>query len=162
MTKVIFTLKAPQKIIRERGLGVQQEVQKLIDSEILSRCKPYVPKKSGALIDSGNSSTKIGSGIVSYNMPYAAYQYYGVSNNGKKLRYTGAPTRGSYWFERMKAVDKDTILRLAADKAGATPLLSTNTKENNKNKTIRADSPKSQAIKTVFNWHTPAVFAFSD
>ena len=160
MAKVTFTLKATQKIIEERGLGVYQEVQKLIDSEILNRCKPYVPKRSGALINSGNSSTKIGSGAVSYSTPYAAYQYYGVSKKGKKLRYNGAPNRGSYWFERMKAVHKNTILKLAADKAGAAPLLSTDKNDNNKKKTTKTDKPISQNTKIVFKWHRPAVFDY--
>ncbi len=153
MAGVSFTLKAPKSIIEKRGLTAGGAVQKLIDKEVLKRCEPYVPKMSGALIKSGESSTKIGSGKVTYNTPYAAYQYYGVSAKGKSLKYNGAPMRGSYWFLRMKSVNGDAILNLAAKEAGAAGVLTAKT-TNQKKRYV----PKTQPIKTVIGMRKNPVF----
>lgn len=151
MAKISITVKAPKEIIEGRGLGTDGEVQKLIDSEVLKRCEPYVPKRSGALIRSGARATKIGSGTVTYDESYAAYQYYGVSANGKALKYNGAPMRGSFWFERMKAVHYDSILKLAADKAGGSAAFG-------KGKTKKLTVPQNQKIKTVLGLRKNPVF----
>ncbi len=119
MASITFSIIAPAAILEKCGLGASAKVQTVIDNEVLKRCEPYVPKKSGALIASGRAATAPGSGLITYGANYAAYQYYGISSSGKALEYNGAPMRGSYWFERMKAANKDAILRLAADAAGA-------------------------------------------
>ena len=40
-------------------------------------------------------------------------------STGTDLKYDGAPKRGSYWFERMKADHLHSILKGAAEVAGA-------------------------------------------
>ncbi|MFV0517248.1 MAG: minor capsid protein [Aminipila sp.] len=98
------------------------KAQKFIDSEVLRLSNPYIPMQQGGLQESGILGTKIGSGKVIYNSPYARYQYYGkvmVGRAPKKLTdrdlvYHGAPMRGRLWFERMKADKKEQILKGAA------------------------------------------------
>ena len=51
---------------------------------------------TGELIRSGIRETNIGSGKVMYFTPYARRWYYEPAN------FQGAPTRGNYWFDRMK------------------------------------------------------------
>ena len=153
MAGISFIIKAPKEIIEGRGLGVGEEVQKLIDSEVLKRCEPFVPKKSGNLISSGTRATKIGSGKVTYDADYAKYQYYGVSVNGRALKYNGAPTRGSYWFERMKAIHGGEILNLAAKKAGAATVVA-GMSDSKK----RLYVPKNQKVKTVIGLRRNPVF----
>ncbi len=151
MARIEFTIKAPDEIIRKRGLHKFGSVQKLIDSEALARCEPYTPKRSGALIESGKSGTKIGSGKICYTAPYARVQYHGRSKSGRDMKYNGAPLRGSYWFERMKAVHLPTILSLAADEAGADGV----------SMSTRAKSvyvPKSQPVRTVLGKRKNPVF----
>ena len=46
----------------------------LLDSEVLRRCDPRVPLKTGFLKTSGKLGTSIGSGEVKYTAPYAAHQ----------------------------------------------------------------------------------------
>lgn len=67
-------------------------------------CAPKIPKDSNALIESGNINTKVGSGELTYRTPYARRWYY------RPAHFQGAPERGNYWFERMKAQHKDKIL----------------------------------------------------
>ena len=84
--------------------------QMYIDSEVLRRCSPRVPFKTGMLEKSGKLGTSIGSGEVNYIAKYAAVQYYATSDT----RPYDA-NRGAHWFERMKVAEKDDILR-GADK----------------------------------------------
>lgn len=85
--------------------------QEIIDSEVLRRCAPMVPKRTGALEKSGTLGTVIGSGEVEYIAPYARPQYY---NTSQTRSYD--PRRGGMWFERMKAANKAAILRLVNGK----------------------------------------------
>ncbi|UVY21556.1 MAG: Minor capsid protein [Bacteriophage sp.] len=84
--------------------------QMFVDSEVLRRCSPRVPLRTGMLEKSGKLGTDVGSGEVDYIAPYAAHQYYTTSDT----RPYDA-NRGAHWFERMKVAEKEDILR-GADK----------------------------------------------
>ena len=84
--------------------------QMFVDSEVLRRCSPRVPLRTGMLEKSGILGTDIGSGEVNYIAPYAARQYYNTSD----VRFYDA-NRGAHCFARMKVAEKDDILR-GADK----------------------------------------------
>lgn len=102
------------------------QAQSFVDSEVLRLCDPLTPMRSKALILSGTLATDVGSGLVQYNAPYAGYHYYGklmVGPAPKKLTeidltYEGAPQRGAFWFERMKANDAKAILKGAGKIVG--------------------------------------------
>lgn len=140
---VSFSMKAPSAILSVHGLSAGGAVQRYIDREVLVRCEPFVPKKSGTLIASGYAATQCGSGVVSYSAPYAAYQYYGRTADGNAIKYNGAPMRGSYWFERMKSVHGAAILRGAAALAGNTRSV-----------------PETQTVITVLGLRRNPVFAY--
>lgn len=102
------------EIIERHGLDKGGKVQQFIDSEVLRKCQPYVPMHTGALIRTGLDKTKIGSGEVKYRTPYARRWYY------REAQFSGAPRRGTYWFERMKNEGgKEAILRGAKEIARA-------------------------------------------
>ena len=83
-----------------------QKAQKYVDSEVIRRCAPLVPFKTGALEGSSSSNTRLGSGKVIYKTPYARTQYYmGRASN----------QRGRLWFERMKVSNKKDILKGAKE-----------------------------------------------
>lgn len=95
-----------QKIIDSHGLGKSGAIQRYIDSEVLRRCEPYVPRDTGELIRSGVRNTEVGSGKVVYNTPYARRWYY------EPAKFQGAPKRGNYWFDRMcNEGGREAILR---------------------------------------------------
>lgn len=113
-----FTLKTvymnEPEVIEKRGLEKGGRVQQFIDSEVLRRCQPRVPMDTGELIRSGIRETTIGSGEVKYRTPYARRWYY------REATFTGAPMRGTYWFERMKSEGgKEEILRGVQKLSGA-------------------------------------------
>jgi len=94
------------------------KAQKVVDIEVLRRSDPYVPYLSGKLKESGTLGTVVGSGEIRYVMPYARRQYYENAGRGKEgLHASGghAGLRGKLWFERMKADQKDDILRKAQE-----------------------------------------------
>ena len=99
-----------------------EKAQKLVDSEVLRRSDPYVPFRSGILKKSGIAGTVIGSGEIKYIgsggikyiAPYARKQYYENAGRGiEGLNASGGITglRGKLWFERMKADQKEDILK---------------------------------------------------
>jgi hypothetical protein len=89
--------------------------QKFIDSEVLRYSEPFTPLLTGTLIKSGILGTVIGSGKVSWIMPYAKRQYYRGRRPGTQQ---AGPLRGRYWFERMKAIRGKTIIAGAKKLAG--------------------------------------------
>ena len=137
-----------QDVLEARGLKPGGKVQKFIDSEVIRLCDPKVPFRTGVLKHSPMIASVIGQGLVIYATPYARYLYYGEvygpnipryeagelagfwsppgqkkHPTGRPLTYSGAPERGAFWFERMKAEHGEDILRGAAALAGgrATP-----------------------------------------
>lgn len=92
-----------------------QKVQTYIDNEVLRKCDPYVPFRTGNLKRSGISGTVKGSGEIVYNAPYAEKQYYENEGKGKqgtnnKKSKAKKKLRGSYWFKRAMADHGQEIL----------------------------------------------------
>lgn len=77
--------------------------QIFLDSEVLRDSEPYVPKRTGNLILSGNTGTVIGSGKVVYNAPYARKVYYARSTDYSEGKN---PKACAQWFEAAKATKK--------------------------------------------------------
>ena len=92
------------EVLKSRGLEEKGRVQQFIDSECLRLSAEKVPKDTGALIESGNINTKIGSGQLAYRTPYARRWYY------MPAKFQGAPERGNYWFSRMAQQHRNQIL----------------------------------------------------
>lgn len=111
--------------------------QCFIDSECIRCMRRYTPKRTGTLINSAKLGTKIGSGHIVYNSPYARYQYYGVvygpniprrdeagniigwfsppkkHPTNRELHYSTDKNADAQklWFEKMKSEKGDSILR---------------------------------------------------
>ena len=84
--------------------GDIHKAQKWLDNEVLKDCEPYVPMRTGNLMNSGVAGTKLGSGEVVYNAPYAKTTYYGKNFNFSKAKH---PQACAQWFEKAKAVNKE-------------------------------------------------------
>lgn len=111
-------------VIDKFGFGEGGEVQRFIDSEVIRLSDPYVPFQRGDLRNSALQYTHIGSGVVTYNTPYAHFQWvgrvmrwptgtgttyaplgehkvYSTIPGRSQLTYRGAPMRGKEWVRRM-------------------------------------------------------------
>lgn len=73
-----------------------ERLQKEADGEFVRMVKPYVPKRTGALVGSTDDHTVLGSGQIVQATPYAAAQYYRLPL-GQGVREDG---RGPHWGER--------------------------------------------------------------
>lgn len=137
--KSIQSQKAQLSLIWDKTFGNRNtarffNVQKYVDSECIRLMVPYTPMQNGILMKAAVLGTKIGSGRIYYNSPYARYQYYGklmVSSvtgsayarsgeskvlTDKDLKYdTSRHSQAQrLWFEAMKSDKKEQILRGAA------------------------------------------------
>lgn len=77
--------------------------QKWLDNEVLKDCQPFVPMRTGNLMNSGISGTTLGSGEVVYSAPYANRCYYAKGANFSKDKH---PQACAQWFEKAKAIRK--------------------------------------------------------
>ena len=84
--------------------GDVKRAQKWLDNEVLKDCQPYVPMRSGNLMNSGVTGTTLGEGEVVYDAPYSRRMYYGVNFNFSKEKH---PQACAKWFEKAKAVNKE-------------------------------------------------------
>ena len=119
-----------QQIIDKYGLEGGR-TQKIIDSSVMSYMEPYMPADSYSMINNMYSSTKVGSGEININVPYAHYQHEGIKYidpkygtgafydsvsgrywsrsgikkvpSGQKLNYHSGALRGDHFIERMLA-----------------------------------------------------------
>ena len=117
--------------------------QRFVDSECIRYMDKYTPMRTGALIRSATLGTKIGSGRIVYNSPYARYQYYGeiygpnipIYKDGELMGWRSPPKKHptgreityskdknpnaqKLWFEKMKSEKGESILRGAQKIAG--------------------------------------------
>ena len=115
------------------------DTQKFVDSECIRLMVKYTPARNNILYKAATLGTKIGSGHIYYNSPYARYLYYGEiygpnipiyeqgqlvgfysppskSPTGRKMQYDKArhSQAQKLWFEVMKTNHKEQILRGAA------------------------------------------------
>lgn len=80
------------------------QAQQFVDNEVIRLSIPLTPMKTGTLAKSPYASTRLGTGVVRYGVPYDRYQYYRGKTNGN---------RGPLWFERMKTANGKQILENA-------------------------------------------------
>ena len=107
---VSFTMQSPSAILATRGLAKNGRVAQLLASEVLRRCTPYVPRRTGYLASSG---AVVGSNVV-YSAPHAKAQYYAKRKTGG----AGGSLTGPHWFERMLAAEKSALVSYVASAAG--------------------------------------------
>ena len=136
-TMIAFSGIQKQQIIDKYGLEGGR-TQKVIDSSFMRYMDKYMPMDSGQMITNMYNSTKVGSGEININTPYAHYQhegelyvdpkykigafhdpvngrYWSRPNikkvpSGKKLNYHGGALRGDHFVERMLADHFNDIL----------------------------------------------------
>lgn len=135
---VAFSGIQKQQIVDKYGLDGGR-TQKVIDSAFMDYIDDYMPMDTGELIQSMYQSTKVGSGEIHINKPYAHYQHEGKLYvdpiykkgafhdpitgrfwsrpginkvpSGQKLTYHGGANRGDHFVERMLADHFEDILK---------------------------------------------------
>lgn len=86
--------------MRKKADRIKREIIKYASKEAERYMEKYVPFRDGHL----RSVVDVGDYYVEYRMPYARYQYYGVSHSGMPLNYK-TPGTGSHWDKRMMTAE---------------------------------------------------------
>jgi len=90
-----------ETLLGRMGLLPGQKVQKAIDKAVIDWCVPYCPYRTGKLAMSPYTDSEIGSGIITYGVPYAREVYYGEDRQVFSTEIN--PLAGTFWFERAMA-----------------------------------------------------------
>lgn len=95
-------------IVARLGLEPNGKVQKFFTNTCYRHMDKYVPRNEGNL----RTIVDIRSDTITYEMPYAKYQYYGVRNDGSRpvQNYT-TPGTGPYWDKRMVSAEMQDVVR---------------------------------------------------
>ena len=105
-------MKATSKIVARLGLEPDGKVQKFFTNTCRKHMDKYVP------MDEGNLRTIIDEqpSWITYEMPYARYQYYGVRSDGthQVVNYS-TPNTGPYWDKRMVSAEMRDVEKEVQD-----------------------------------------------
>ena len=98
----------PTSVIKARlGIEPNGRVQKFFTNTCYKHMDKYVPMDEGNL----RTNVSIDSSSITYESPYARYQYYGVREDGthKVHNYT-TPGTGPYWDKRMVSAEMQDVV----------------------------------------------------
>ena len=103
----------PTSVIKARlGLEPNGRVQKFFTNTCYKHMDKYVP------MDEGNLRTNVSltSDTITYESPYARYQYYGIREDGTRpvQNYT-TPGTGPYWDKRMVSAEMLDVVKEVQD-----------------------------------------------
>lgn len=99
-------LKPTSEIKARLGIEPNGRVQKFFSNTCYKHMDKYVPMDEGNLRI--NADVKADS--ITYESPYARYQYYGISKSGKPLNYR-TPGTGDYWDKRMVSAEMEQVVQ---------------------------------------------------
>ena len=99
-------LKPTSQIKARLGIEPNGRVQKFFSNTCYKHMNKYVPMDEGNLRI--NADVKADS--ITYESPYARYQYYGISKSGKPLNYK-TPGTGDYWDKRMVSAEMEQVVQ---------------------------------------------------
>ena len=99
-------LKPTSQIKARLEIEPNGRVQKFFSNTCYKHMNKYVPMDEGNLRI--NADVKADS--ITYESPYARYQYYGISKSGKPLNYR-TPGTGDYWDKRMVSAEMEQVVQ---------------------------------------------------
>ena len=111
-TKIMMPTK---RIVKRLGLEPNGRVQAYFTNTCYRYMDKYVP------MDDGNLRTivTIQPSSITYEMPYARYQYFGIRDDGShKVRHYTTPGTSSYWDKRMWSAEGNDVIKEVQDYMG--------------------------------------------
>lgn len=101
------------QIKRRLKINYDGPVQAFMTETCFKTMDKYVPRRDGNL----KNRVYLTNHSITYQSPYARYQYYGVREDGThKVTHYTTPGTGPYWDKRMISADMDSVLRQVQDK----------------------------------------------
>lgn len=98
----------PASVIKAQlGIDPTGPVQSFFTNTCYKHMDKYVPREYGNL----RKNVTILSDSITYESPYASYQYYGVREDGShEVTHYTTPGTGPYWDKRMWSAEQYDIL----------------------------------------------------
>ena len=108
-------LKPTSQIKARLGIEPNGRVQKFFTNTCYKHMDKYVPKDQGDL----RTIVDIQPDSITYESPYAKYQYYGKREDGTHVvkNYT-TPGTGTYWDRRMVSAEIKDVIKEVQDYIG--------------------------------------------
>jgi hypothetical protein len=108
-------LKPTSQIKARLGIEPNGRVQKFFTNTCYKHMDKYVPKDEGNL----RTIVDVESNSITYESPYAKYQYYGMRDDGTHVvkKYT-TPGTGTYWDKRMVSAEMQDVVKEVQDYVG--------------------------------------------
>ena len=108
------SIKPIAEIKARLGIDANGRVQKFFTNTCYKHMDKYVPMDEGNL----RTNVDIKSNSITYESPYAKYQYKGMRDDGSRVvkNYT-TPGTGPYWDKRMVSAEIDDVVKEVQDYA---------------------------------------------
>lgn len=99
----------PTSVIKARlGLESNGRVQRFFTNTCYKHMDKYVPKDEGNL----RTIVDIQPDSITYESPYARYQYYGIREDGThQVKNYTTPGTGPYWDKRMVSAEMQDVVK---------------------------------------------------
>ena len=103
----------PTSEIKARlGIEPNGRVQKFFTNTCYKHMDKYVPMDEGNL----RSNVSINNDSITYESPYARYQYYGIREDGThEVKNYTTPGTGPYWDKRMVSAEMQDVVKEVQD-----------------------------------------------
>lgn len=101
-------LKPTSQIKARLGIQPNGRVQKFFTNTCYKHMDKYVPMRDGNL----RTIVDVEDDSITYETPYARYQYYGVREDGThQIRNYTTPGTGTYWDKRMVSAEMQDVIK---------------------------------------------------
>lgn len=108
-------LKPTSQIKARLGIEPNGRVQKFFTNTCYRYMDKYVPMDNGDL----RTIVDIEADSITYEVPYARYQYYGVRDDGThQVKNYTTPGTGPYWDRRMVSAEMQDVISEVQDYVG--------------------------------------------
>lgn len=108
-------LKPTSQIKARLGIQPNGRVQKFFTNTCYKHMDKYVPMREGNL----RTIVDIQSDSITYESPYAQYQYKGMREDGSRpVRNYTTPGTGPYWDRRMVSAEMQDVVKEVQDYIG--------------------------------------------
>ena len=110
----------PTSVIKANlGINTNGEIQKFFTNECYKAMDRYVPRSAGSDGGKLREQVTITANSITYEMPYATYQYFGIREDGThRVTHYTTPGTGTYWDKRMWSAKGTDIVRRVQEKFG--------------------------------------------
>lgn len=105
----VVTIDSFSELKKQLGLDEHGPVAKYFTNTCYRHMDKYVPLRDTGML---RTIVTLEDNAITYEMPYAVYQYYGMREDGSRVvSHWTTPGTGPYWDELMKSAEWDNVVK---------------------------------------------------